>query len=177
MFLSVTWIVPCYPPAKPDEASQNSDNIWVNVSYEISCLPCHKAAWGIASDLMHGNVRPILLQYWENKEPAMKIFGPMPHDIEGKKIYREYMKAASTASVPGIIWGSYTLSNWIQSLWMCPSHHFRYLCASFLWGNKLRGIFIFHSRERYPKFEKHSASLAQKSICTIQSSSAASDIV
>ncbi|XP_041008164.1 probable glycosyltransferase At3g07620 [Juglans microcarpa x Juglans regia] len=41
---------------------------------------------------MHGYVRPILLQYWENKEPDMKIFGPMPRDIEGKKIYREYMK-------------------------------------------------------------------------------------
>nr|POE71596.1 putative glycosyltransferase [Quercus suber] len=43
---------------------------------------------------MHGYVRPILLQYWENKEPDMKVFGPMPRDIEGKKIYREYMKSS-----------------------------------------------------------------------------------
>ena len=43
---------------------------------------------------MHGYVRPILLQYWENKEPDMKIFGPMPRDIEGKKVYREYMKSS-----------------------------------------------------------------------------------
>jgi hypothetical protein len=34
---------------------------------------------------MHGYVRPILLQYWENREPDMKIFGPLPRDIEGKK--------------------------------------------------------------------------------------------
>ncbi|OMO82654.1 Exostosin-like protein [Corchorus capsularis] len=31
---------------------------------------------------MHGYLRTILLQYWQNKEPDMKIFGPMPHDIE-----------------------------------------------------------------------------------------------
>uniref|UniRef100_A0A2N9GBM4 Exostosin GT47 domain-containing protein n=1 Tax=Fagus sylvatica TaxID=28930 RepID=A0A2N9GBM4_FAGSY len=43
---------------------------------------------------MHGYVRPILLQYWENREPDMKIFGPLPRDIEGKKIYREYMKSS-----------------------------------------------------------------------------------
>ncbi|CAB4318764.1 unnamed protein product [Prunus armeniaca] len=43
---------------------------------------------------MHGYLRPILLHYWENKEPDMKIFGPMPHDIESKRIYREYMKSS-----------------------------------------------------------------------------------
>ncbi|OMO82653.1 Exostosin-like protein [Corchorus capsularis] len=31
---------------------------------------------------MNGYLRPILLQYWQNKEPDMKIFGPMPGDIE-----------------------------------------------------------------------------------------------
>ncbi|KAA8523152.1 hypothetical protein F0562_009575 [Nyssa sinensis] len=43
---------------------------------------------------MHGYLRPILLQYWENKEPDMKIIGPMPRDIEGKTKYREYMKSS-----------------------------------------------------------------------------------
>ncbi|XVE54218.1 hypothetical protein DITRI_Ditri03aG0062900 [Diplodiscus trichospermus] len=43
---------------------------------------------------MHGYLRPILLQYWQNKEPDMKIFGPMPRDIEGKRKYREYMKSS-----------------------------------------------------------------------------------
>ncbi|KAL5572609.1 hypothetical protein UlMin_022206 [Ulmus minor] len=43
---------------------------------------------------MHGYLRPILLHFWENKQPDMKIIGPMPHDIEGKKMYREYMKSS-----------------------------------------------------------------------------------
>ncbi|KAL1197089.1 putative glycosyltransferase [Cardamine amara subsp. amara] len=43
---------------------------------------------------MHGYLRPILVQLWENKEPDMKIFGPMPRDREGKKKYREYMKSS-----------------------------------------------------------------------------------
>ncbi|EOA15480.1 hypothetical protein CARUB_v10004511mg [Capsella rubella] len=43
---------------------------------------------------MHGYLRPILVQLWENKEPDMKIFGPMPRDPESKKKYREYMKSS-----------------------------------------------------------------------------------
>ncbi|KDP33723.1 hypothetical protein JCGZ_07294 [Jatropha curcas] len=43
---------------------------------------------------MHGYLRPILLQFWENKESDMKIFGPMPRDTEGKWLYREYMKSS-----------------------------------------------------------------------------------
>ena len=43
---------------------------------------------------LHGYLRPVLLRHWENKEPDMKIFGPMPRDIEGKKAYREYMKSS-----------------------------------------------------------------------------------
>ncbi|XVE98114.1 hypothetical protein REPUB_Repub03eG0077500 [Reevesia pubescens] len=43
---------------------------------------------------MHGYLRPILLQYWQNKERDMKIFGPMPRDIEGKRNYREHMKSS-----------------------------------------------------------------------------------
>ncbi|GAB4858512.1 hypothetical protein Ancab_009991 [Ancistrocladus abbreviatus] len=43
---------------------------------------------------MHGYLRPILLQYWENKFRDMKIFGPMQRDIEGKAVYREFMKSS-----------------------------------------------------------------------------------
>ncbi|XP_039043127.1 probable glycosyltransferase At3g07620 [Hibiscus syriacus] len=43
---------------------------------------------------MHGYLRPILLQYWQNKMSDMKIFGPMPRDVEGKKKYREHMKSS-----------------------------------------------------------------------------------
>ncbi|KAI4347079.1 hypothetical protein L6164_007928 [Bauhinia variegata] len=43
---------------------------------------------------MHGYFRPKLLKHWENKEPDMKIFGPMPRDEEGKRMYREYMQSS-----------------------------------------------------------------------------------
>lgn len=43
---------------------------------------------------MHGYLRPVLLKHWENKEPDMKIFGQMPRDVEGKKIYMEYMNSS-----------------------------------------------------------------------------------
>lgn len=43
---------------------------------------------------LHGYLRPILLQHWENKETDMKIVGPMPRDIEGKRLYRGYMKSS-----------------------------------------------------------------------------------
>ncbi|XP_010435540.1 PREDICTED: probable glycosyltransferase At3g07620 isoform X2 [Camelina sativa] len=43
---------------------------------------------------MHGYLRPRLVKLWENKEPDMKIFGPMPRDPESKKQYREYMKSS-----------------------------------------------------------------------------------
>ncbi|KAH9616175.1 hypothetical protein KSS87_023926 [Heliosperma pusillum] len=43
---------------------------------------------------MHGYVRPLLLKYWENRSPDMKIFGPMKRDVEGKAVYREYMKSS-----------------------------------------------------------------------------------
>ncbi|XP_074273778.1 putative glycosyltransferase At3g07620 [Silene latifolia] len=43
---------------------------------------------------MHGYVRPLLLKYWENRAPDMKIFGPMKRDVEGKAVYREYMKSS-----------------------------------------------------------------------------------
>lgn len=41
---------------------------------------------------MHGYLRPVLLQYWNNQEPDMIISGPMNRSIEGKTRYRELMK-------------------------------------------------------------------------------------
>uniref|UniRef100_A0A2P2JVZ6 Exostosin GT47 domain-containing protein n=2 Tax=Rhizophora mucronata TaxID=61149 RepID=A0A2P2JVZ6_RHIMU len=43
---------------------------------------------------MHGYLRPILLQYWENKQSDMKILGPMSLDVAGKRMYRDYMKSS-----------------------------------------------------------------------------------
>ncbi|KHN10198.1 Putative glycosyltransferase [Glycine soja] len=42
---------------------------------------------------MHGYVRPILLQHWENKNPAMKIFGRLPKS-KGNRNYIQYMKSS-----------------------------------------------------------------------------------
>nr|DAD46056.1 TPA_asm: hypothetical protein HUJ06_004286 [Nelumbo nucifera] len=42
---------------------------------------------------MHGHLRPILLQHWENKDPDMKIFGTVPRDDEGKMNYIQHMKS------------------------------------------------------------------------------------
>ncbi|MED6173435.1 hypothetical protein PIB30_059357 [Stylosanthes scabra] len=42
---------------------------------------------------MHGYVRPILLQHWENKDPDMKIFGKLPN-YKGDRNYIEYMKSS-----------------------------------------------------------------------------------
>lgn len=43
---------------------------------------------------MHGNLRPILLQQWQDREPDMKIIGPMARDDESKAKYRMYMKSS-----------------------------------------------------------------------------------
>ncbi|KAF7813868.1 putative glycosyltransferase [Senna tora] len=54
--------------------------------------PSEKPILAFFAGSMHGYLREILLKYWENKEPDMRIFGPMPRDMEGKRTYREYMK-------------------------------------------------------------------------------------
>lgn len=43
---------------------------------------------------MHGNLRPILLRHWHDKDPDMKIFGQMARDDESKAKYRMYMKSS-----------------------------------------------------------------------------------
>lgn len=56
--------------------------------------PSNRSILAFFAGGMHGYVRPILLQYWHNKESDMKILGPMPRDIEGKAKYREFMKSS-----------------------------------------------------------------------------------
>ncbi|XP_019052984.1 PREDICTED: probable glycosyltransferase At3g07620 isoform X2 [Nelumbo nucifera] len=43
---------------------------------------------------MHGYVRPILLKYWENKDPDMKIFGRMGRSGKSKMNYIQHMKSS-----------------------------------------------------------------------------------
>ncbi|CAA6671621.1 unnamed protein product [Spirodela intermedia] len=51
---------------------------------------------------MHGYVRPLLLQHWENKDPDMKVFGPLPKGGGGKKMtsYAEYMRSSRYCICP-----------------------------------------------------------------------------
>lgn len=43
---------------------------------------------------MHGYLRTILLQHWgNNKDPAMRIYGPMPR-VKGKMDYIQHMKSS-----------------------------------------------------------------------------------
>lgn len=56
--------------------------------------PSERSILAFFAGSMHGYLRPILLKHWENKEPDMKIFGPMSRDLEGKKMYMEYMNSS-----------------------------------------------------------------------------------
>ncbi|KAI3468209.1 hypothetical protein Pfo_024872 [Paulownia fortunei] len=42
---------------------------------------------------MHGYLRPILLNYWENKDPDMMIFGRI-RKVKGQMSYAQYMKSS-----------------------------------------------------------------------------------
>lgn len=48
---------------------------------------------------MHGYVRPVLLDFWGNKDPDMKIFGPMPH-VKGNTNYIQHMKSSKFCICP-----------------------------------------------------------------------------
>ncbi|CAN1134774.1 Probable glycosyltransferase At5g03795 [Linum perenne] len=48
---------------------------------------------------VHGYVRPILLDHWENKDPEMRITGPMPH-VKGGRNYIEMMKNSKFCICP-----------------------------------------------------------------------------
>lgn len=49
---------------------------------------------------LHGRLRPILLQHWENKDPDMKITGPMPGGVQSKMDYIEHMKSSKYCICP-----------------------------------------------------------------------------
>lgn len=46
---------------------------------------------------LHGYLRPILLNHWKNKDPDMKIFGPMP---ASKMSYIQHMKSSKYCICP-----------------------------------------------------------------------------
>ncbi|XP_055960478.1 probable glycosyltransferase At3g07620 [Mercurialis annua] len=49
---------------------------------------------------MHGYLRPILLNYWKDKDPSVKIFGPMPPGVASKMNYIQHMKSSKYCVCP-----------------------------------------------------------------------------
>lgn len=49
---------------------------------------------------MHGYLRPILLKHWKDKDPDMKIFGPMPPGVASKMNYIQHMKSSKYCLCP-----------------------------------------------------------------------------
>ncbi|XP_058732256.1 probable glycosyltransferase At3g07620 [Vicia villosa] len=49
---------------------------------------------------MHGYLRPILLKHWKDKDPDMKILGPMPHGVVHKMSYIQHMKSSKYCICP-----------------------------------------------------------------------------
>ncbi|XP_031250643.1 probable glycosyltransferase At5g03795 [Pistacia vera] len=49
---------------------------------------------------MHGYLRPILLKHWKDKDPDMKIFGPMPPGVASKMNYIQHMKSSKYCICP-----------------------------------------------------------------------------
>ncbi|PWA62913.1 exostosin family protein [Artemisia annua] len=53
--------------------------------------PSQRSVLAFFAGRMHGNLRPILLKHWENKDPDMKIFGKLQ---KNNTSYVEYMKSS-----------------------------------------------------------------------------------
>ncbi|XP_076889790.1 putative glycosyltransferase At3g07620 [Bidens hawaiensis] len=49
---------------------------------------------------IHGYLRKILLEYWNNKDPDIKILGPMPPGVASKMNYIENMKSSKFCICP-----------------------------------------------------------------------------
>ncbi|RDX67803.1 putative glycosyltransferase, partial [Mucuna pruriens] len=49
---------------------------------------------------MHGYLRPILLKHWKDKDPDMKIYGPIPPGVASKMNYIQHMKNSKYCICP-----------------------------------------------------------------------------
>ncbi|CAI0441378.1 unnamed protein product [Linum tenue] len=61
--------------------------------------PSKRSTLAFFAGNMHGYVRPILLQHWENKDPEMKIYGNMPRS-KGNKNYINHMRSSKYCICP-----------------------------------------------------------------------------
>ncbi|KAG9452201.1 hypothetical protein H6P81_005105 [Aristolochia fimbriata] len=49
---------------------------------------------------MHGRVRPVLLEHWGDKDPDMRIYGPLPNRVSRKMSYIQHMKSSKFCICP-----------------------------------------------------------------------------
>ncbi|XP_022682094.1 probable glycosyltransferase At3g07620 isoform X3 [Setaria italica] len=49
---------------------------------------------------MHGRVRPVLLKYWGDKDPDMRIYSKLPHRITRRRNYVQHMKSSKYCICP-----------------------------------------------------------------------------
>nr|XP_043610188.1 probable glycosyltransferase At5g03795 [Erigeron canadensis] len=61
--------------------------------------PSKRSILAFFAGQMHGDVRPILMQHWENKDPDMKIFRKLPKS-KGNRNYINYMKSSKYCICP-----------------------------------------------------------------------------
>ncbi|XVF35444.1 hypothetical protein REPUB_Repub18cG0146600 [Reevesia pubescens] len=61
--------------------------------------PSKRSILAFFAGVMHGYLRPILLEQWGNKDPDMKIFGKLPN-VDGNMNYIEYMKSSKYCLCP-----------------------------------------------------------------------------
>ncbi|KAL3650806.1 hypothetical protein CASFOL_007209 [Castilleja foliolosa] len=55
--------------------------------------PSQRRVLAFFAGSMHGYLRPVLLNHWENKDPDMKIFGQL-RKVKGQMSYAQYMKSS-----------------------------------------------------------------------------------
>lgn len=72
-----------------------------NPQRDIGGKPPHqRSILAFYAGSMHGYLRPILLKHWKDKDPDMKIFGPMPPGVASKMSYMQHMKTSKYCICP-----------------------------------------------------------------------------
>ncbi|CAN1121408.1 Probable glycosyltransferase At5g03795 [Linum perenne] len=63
-------------------------------------LPSQRHILAFYAGGMHGYLRPLLVKHWKDKEPDMKIYGPMPAAVSSKMSYIQHMKSSKYCICP-----------------------------------------------------------------------------